>query len=245
MTDKSTARNRATTPERTTAANRATASNRVTAGNKAMATNKMTTTNTNTDININANTNINTSTSTNTSTADNRKAANGKPMARKSPELRQVSKVDSGSRGAGAGKRASEPRKVTPAKRSRRALAIAVAAILAVFGALIFLLNNQSKVIEQSFANAEIQSQINRLTKDNAQRREAISKNMDLETIRREASRLGLQEPLQSQIIEVKQQNTDQIIVNLRGASANGVDPGETDMASIFTNVEGFFKTIR
>ncbi len=171
-----------------------------------------------------------------------------KPVARKSPEVRQLS----GQKSAGPNQAPTEEqrrlqaaKKVTPAKRSRRFLAVSVVAILLVFTALIFLLYNQSKIVEQSFANAAIERQISRLEKENAQRREAISKNMDLETIRREAMRLGLQEPLQNQIIEVKQSGTDQIIVNLRSANATGVDSGETDMAAIFTNVEGFFKTIR
>ncbi len=161
---------------------------------------------------------------------------------KKSPELRQVTREASAEQKP---KQAGESRKVSPALQSRRFLGLSISVIVLVFAVLIVLLYNQSKVIEVNFANAALQRQINTLTKENAQRREAISKNMDLETIQREAERLGLQMPLESQIIEVKGSQKDQIVINLRSANAEGVDPGETDMAEIFTNVEGFFKTIR
>lgn len=161
---------------------------------------------------------------------------------RKSPELRQVTRAQ---QGATLGKKTADKRRRSPWQQSRRVLSMSVGVIVIVFAALLILLYNQSRIIEVNFANAALQRQINLLTKENAQRREEISKSMDLGKIRTEAERLGLQTPLESQVIEIKQSQRDQIVINLRSANAEGVDPGELDMTAIFANVEGFFKTIR
>ncbi len=158
---------------------------------------------------------------------------------KKSPDLRRMS----GSRGKTAAAGGKKRRKASVRQR-RKYLAAALALIILVFSGFIALLYNQSRVIEVTAENAALQREINALKKDNAQRREEISKNLDLATIRREAERLGLQMPVEAQIIEVRQSERDEIVTNLKQANAEGVDADENDMAQIFANVEGFFKTI-
>lgn len=158
---------------------------------------------------------------------------------KKSPDLRRVSRQDR------SGSAAAEPKRRKRAFVFRRKyLAAAVVLIMIVFSGLIALLYNQSRVIEVTAQNAALQQQINDLTKENAQRREEISKSLDLATIRREAERMGLQPPSEMQIVNVKISEEDEIITNLKEANAEGVDNDEADMAQIFANVEGFFKTI-
>lgn len=160
----------------------------------------------------------------------------------KSPEVRQRSRIPSDQNVQDA---EAANRKMRQSKQSRIVLVSSVAAILLIFTAVIFLLYNQSRVLAVTAENAKIQKQINEYTKENSKKRESISKNLDLEKIRQEAMRLGLQNPQEQQIRELQESKRDQIVVNLRSANAEGVDTTEDDMTAIFANVEGFFKTIR
>lgn len=155
----------------------------------------------------------------------------------KSPALRQVA-------GGDRAESRVNPGQLKQRNRRSRLLGSTIALIVLVFAGFIALLYNQSRVIEVTARNASLQYQINELKKSNAQRREAISKSLDLNTIRREAERMGLRMPVEGQIIEVKQSMRDEIVTHLRSANAEGVDVGEADMAEIFANVEGFFKSI-
>lgn len=158
----------------------------------------------------------------------------------KSPALRQV--TASKKQGTSA---AARPQKHQAAPRRKRSGMTAVLLlILAVFTGLILLLNNRSRVSQVTAENASLQRQINKLIKENAQRREEISKSLDLDMIRQEALKLGLQAPVEAQIIEVKQSKRDEIVTNLKHANAEGIDSEDMDMAEIFANVEGFFKTL-
>lgn len=154
----------------------------------------------------------------------------------KSPELRQVTQ------------RAKENEALAKAykqvKASRKLLRVSVALVILVFAALLFLLYNQSRIIQVTAQNAEYRNEINVLLKENARRREEISKSLDLDKIKEEAERLGLQDPQESQIVHVKQDMTDQIIVNIHSANAHGVETQDEELAEILANVEGFFKTI-
>lgn len=152
----------------------------------------------------------------------------------KSPKLKQVT----------AQERIGEKRATVVRMQRRRLSRIAILFVIIVFSGLVFLLNEQRKVLQITAENAKIQYSIRELTRENAERREALSKNLDLDKIREDAERLGLQTPLESQIIELKADQTDQIILNINEANAISRFTEPDEVVGILSNLEGFFKTI-
>lgn len=154
----------------------------------------------------------------------------------KSPKLKQVSH----------GEQRKQRRPLSTSQRKRRLTWVSIGLVLIIFAALIFLLNEQAKVLQITAENARIQYSIRQLTRENAQRREILSRNLDLDKIREEAQRLGLQTPHDKQIIEVKADQRDQIIVRIPEADAMGVlSDDEEEMAGVLANLDGFFKTVQ
>lgn len=144
-----------------------------------------------------------------------------KQEEKKSPILRQVRPEDRVDR---ASKEARQRR-----AESKRLMRMSLVLVAFVFLALVYLLNKQSKVLEITAENAKLQYTINELTKENAKRREAMSKNLDLDKIRQKAQQLGLHSPSEKQVIEVPMDQTDQFFIRLARANAQSTNYDEEE----------------
>lgn len=99
-----------------------------------------------------------------------------------------------------------------PAPRSR-VTAVTVTVIVAVTLFFGLLLLNQSRIVQISFRNSEIELEIRRLTISNTQRRSEWIGGADLAQIRAKALALGLVDPGENQIRRVELPQSDELIV--------------------------------
>ena len=91
--------------------------------------------------------------------------------------------------------------------------AVTVTVIVTVTLFLGLLLLNQSRIVQISFRNAEIELEIRRLTISNTQRRSEWIAGADLAQIRTRALALGLVDPGEHQIRRVELPQSDELIV--------------------------------
>lgn len=126
------------------------------------------------------------------------------------------------------------------ASRRSSFLIFAVVVIFIFFITLIFLLLNQSRVMEVSYENAAIKSQIAHLEKDNAERIERLAREADLNDIAKKASSFGFQIPNRQQKVEVKDDKLDQVIYFDENNNAIGIVSSEVDMDLVFNNIENY-----
>ena len=97
--------------------------------------------------------------------------------------------------------------------RRSRMTAVTVAVIVTVTMFFGLLLLNQSRIVQISFRNSEIEQEIRRLTMSNTQRRSEWIAGADLARIRTRALALGLVEPGENQIRRVELPQSDELIV--------------------------------
>ncbi|HHX37699.1 MAG TPA: hypothetical protein GX717_06945 [Clostridiaceae bacterium] len=98
-------------------------------------------------------------------------------------------------------------------RRHTRSFFFAVAIICIVTLLCGLLLLNQSRIVKVSFANAEIENQIERLTISNTQQRSELLKRTDLVKVRERAYELGLIDPGEQQVRYVEVPEHDELIV--------------------------------
>ncbi len=148
----------------------------------------------------------------------------------KAPELVKVTPITE----------AKSKTKKNIASRRSSFLIFAVVVIFIFFITLIFLLLNQSRVMEVSYENAAIKSQIAYLEKDNAERIERLAREADLNDIAKKASGFGFQIPNRQQKVEVKDDKLDQVTYFDENNNAIGILSGEVNMDLVFNNVEKY-----
>lgn len=119
-------------------------------------------------------------------------------------------------------------------------LIFSVIVIFIFFITLIFLLLNQSRVMQVSYENAAIKSQIAYLEKDNAERIERLAREADLNEIAKKAASNGFQIPNRQQRVEVKDDKLDQITYFDENNNAIGIVTEEVDMDLVFSNIEKY-----
>lgn len=128
------------------------------------------------------------------------------------------------------------------ARRRFMALAgivLVISVVAAVYGLVVY---RQAMILEANFENLKIERNIGKMEQECSQIRESLAQKTNLDLIRQRAiHEIGLQDPAQSQIVRVIVPNTDRVIY----ASGNA-DLAEQNayLSSIFTNIEGFFKTM-
>ncbi|MGI6077036.1 MAG: hypothetical protein ACOYCB_02590 [Fastidiosipilaceae bacterium] len=98
-------------------------------------------------------------------------------------------------------------------RRHTRSFIFAIAIIFIVTLLCGILLLNQSRVVKLSFANAEIENQIENLTISNTQQRSELLKRTDLVKVRERAYELGLIEPGEQQVRYVEVPQHDELII--------------------------------
>ena len=116
---------------------------------------------------------------------------------------------------------------------------LVIALVASVYGVIVY---RQARILEENFANVRIERTISKLDQESNQISEALAQKTNLDLIRRRAiNEIGLQDPARSQVISVFVPDTDRVVY----ASANaGAADREAYLNSVFTNVEGFFKTL-
>lgn len=120
------------------------------------------------------------------------------------------------------------------------ACVFAVLMIAAVFAGILY---RNSNILEQNYANIRIEREIRKINMESDQLKAEMAKKTDLKLIRQLAvSRLGMQDPGLRQIVNVVIPVSDKIIIEQGNQVAEDTD---TRLNNTFTNIEGYFKTIR
>lgn len=148
----------------------------------------------------------------------------------KAPELVKITPVE---------EQKTKSKKTLKKKRSSY-LIFSVVVIFIFFIALIFLLLNQSRVMQVSYENAAIKNQIANLEKDNAERIERLAREADLNDVAKKAARNGFQIPNRQQRVEVKDDKLDQIVYFDENNNAIGIVSEEVDMDLVFSSIEKY-----
>ncbi len=108
-----------------------------------------------------------------------------------------------------------------------------------IFGGILF---RQARILEMNFANLKLERQIEKTEQSSGQISESLARQTDLERIRRLAiDRLGLQMPARMQVVTVDIPDSDRVVY------ARTKNPGtsqEVQLAAVFNEIEGFFKTL-
>lgn len=121
-------------------------------------------------------------------------------------------------------------------------LAAAVLIVLTVTGIFTLVVYRQAQILELNFHNLSVERQITKLDQSSSQIRENLAQKTNLDLIRQQAiSRLGLQDPANSQIIEVSLPGTDRVVFN---ASDSVNTENDTYLAIVFSTLEGYFKSM-
>lgn len=135
-------------------------------------------------------------------------------------------------------------------RKIRRALAIQRLKMLAGMAAMIFLVTGifslvvyrQAKILELNFQNVATERQITKIEQDNGQISEALALKTNLDLIRQQAiEKLGLQDPGGSQLVQVSMPQTDRVVFS---SLVNDSPDNEAYLASVFINIEGYFKSM-
>jgi hypothetical protein len=114
--------------------------------------------------------------------------------------------------------------------------------IFAVTGIFALVVYRQAMILELNFANLSIERQITRIEQENSQISESLAQKTNLDLIRQQAvNKLGLQDPARAQIIVVSLPDTDRVVYAM---DTVGDVNNELYLADVFTNIEGYFRTI-
>ena len=119
-------------------------------------------------------------------------------------------------------------------------LFISLLVIFLFFVTLLYLLYRQSKVMQVNYYNAGLQYDIEKIDKENSERMERLSRNIDWEKLRRDAEGLGFRVPINKQIIELKQEDKDEVVFYDNQSNASGVINSRVDMNSIYDALEKY-----
>ena len=123
--------------------------------------------------------------------------------------------------------------------KSLASLIVLIIAVSVIFGSILY---RQARILEMNFANLKLQRTIEKTYQTSGQISESLSRQTNLELIQREAiNRLGLQKPAAKQIIVVDIPNSDRVV--FAGAADRQMSQ-EAMLADVFTDIEGFFKTL-
>jgi hypothetical protein len=121
-------------------------------------------------------------------------------------------------------------------------LVAAVFIVLTVAGIFSLVVYRQAQILELNFNNLSVERQIVKLDQSSSQIREALAQKTNLDLIRQQAiSRLGLQDPAGSQIVNVNMPGTDRVVFH--ASEPVNVDQ-ETYLAVVFSTLEGYFKNM-
>lgn len=136
--------------------------------------------------------------------------------------------------------RAQEIRKST--KRSGIKLFGGVLGIVLILTTMFgFILGQQTKLVELNFENAKIEREITKLEVLQTQRNRELEELFDKHDVRMRALELGMQDPIQSQIVYLNVPVQDRLILGQVSSLKAGLE--DEQGASAKANIEGFFKS--
>jgi hypothetical protein len=130
----------------------------------------------------------------------------------------------------------------TLARQRLKLLFGTVAIVFVITGIFALVVYRQAMILEMNFANLHVEREISLIEQECSQISESLAQKTNLDLIRQQAiSRLGLQDPARSQVIRVAIPDSDRVVY----ASPASLDPdNESYLASVFSNIEGYFRTI-
>jgi hypothetical protein len=118
-------------------------------------------------------------------------------------------------------------------------IVLTVLLVAAVFALVVY---RQAMILEMNFQNLSVERQITKINQENGQISEDLAQKTNLDLIRHVAvERLGLQDPARSQIATVTIPDTDRVVF---ASPAAGNPDEEAYLASVFSTIEGYFKTL-
>lgn len=122
-----------------------------------------------------------------------------------------------------------------------KSLSLVIVLVMSISGLFGLIVYRQAMILERNFANLATERTVARIQQKCGQINEELAQKTDLDLIRNLAvERLGLQDPARRQVVTVSIPNSDRIVF------ANGPivdDSNEAYLATVFKNIEGFFKT--
>jgi predicted aminopeptidase len=130
----------------------------------------------------------------------------------------------------------------TLARRRLKLLAGIVGIIMVVTGIFTLVVYRQAMILEQNFSNLATEQKIAKIDQECSQINESLAQKTNLDAIRQQAvSKLGLQDPAQSQLHYVSIPDSDRVVFAVYEGH-NTED--EKYLANVFSNIEGYFRTI-
>lgn len=145
---------------------------------------------------------------------------------------------------------APEQASLNRAKAIRRHLAVQrlkmmlgiVMTVFIITGIFALVVYRQAMILEMNFANLAVENKISKINQECSLTSEALAQKTNLDEIRHLAvEKLGLQDPARRQIISVSIPDTDRVVYT---ASDTVNSEDEAYLASVFVNIEGYFKTL-
>lgn len=125
--------------------------------------------------------------------------------------------------------------------RRLKALVGMVSVIMLLAGLYGIMVYRQAMILEANFANIRVENTIGKLDQESSQISEALAQKTNLDLIRKQAvEKLGLQDPAHRQIIHVIIPDSDRVVY----ASAASSLQTDSQLANIFSNIEGYFKNM-
>ena len=123
-----------------------------------------------------------------------------------------------------------------------RLLCSVVLLVFLVTGIFAMVVYQQAMILEANFQNLRQERQLLLKNQEISQISESLAQKTNLDEIRRQAiDKLGLQDPARSQIVTVTIPDSDRVVFAAPiAASADD----EAYLASAYTTIEGFFKTL-
>jgi cell division protein FtsB len=123
--------------------------------------------------------------------------------------------------------------------RSLASLIVLIIGLSGIFGSILY---RQARILEQNFANLKLERTIEKTNQSSGQISESLARQTNLDLIRSEAvNRLGLQKPAGKQVVVVDIPNADRVVY---ASTADREMSQEAMLADVFTDIEGFFKTL-
>ena len=123
--------------------------------------------------------------------------------------------------------------------RSLASLIVLIVGVSVIFGSILY---RQARILEQNFANLKLERTIEKTNQSSGQISESLARQTNLDLIRSEAvNRLGMQKPAGKQVVVVDIPNSDRVVY---ASTADREMSQEAMLADVFTNIEGFFKTL-
>lgn len=127
-------------------------------------------------------------------------------------------------------------------RKRLRLMSSTVALVLLVAGIFGIIVYRQAMILEMNFHTVAMEREVNSKREESSQIREWLAQNTNLDLIRQQAmTRIGLQDPARSQVVNVYIPDTDRIVFH---HDVGMDDSDEIYLSDVVSKIEAYFKTL-